>query len=76
MVIWLAKCTLKPGSDLWLDVRNLQLCRAIDWQYVKEQSDIEYIIENYNDKAKYKAKDSSCEKIKRYLIISLEEYNI
>lgn len=33
-------------------------------------------MENYDDKAKYKVENKSYRKIRRYLIIDLEEYNI
>lgn len=35
-----------------------------------------YGIENYHDKAKYKIEDRSYKKLRRYLIIILEECNI
>lgn len=37
---------------------------------------IKYKIKNYNNKAKFKAENEGCKRIKRYLIITLEEYNI
>lgn len=43
---------------------------------IKEISSVGYEIENYDYKAKYKAKDKGCEKIRRHLIVDLEEYNI
>lgn len=47
-------------------------------EYVKEVSIIGYKMENNDDKAKYKCetKDGNYEKIKRHLIVGLEEYNI
>lgn len=40
---------------------------------------VEYRIKNYgnyNNEAKYKAKNGSCEKIRKKLIVDLEKYNI
>lgn len=54
LAVWLDKCTSKLGSDLWLNVKNLHLYRAIDLEYVRKVSNIGYKIENYNDKTKYK----------------------
>lgn len=33
-------------------------------------------MEYYSDETKYEGKDGSCKKIKRYVIVGLEEYNI
>lgn len=38
-------------------MRNLQLCKAKSLEYIKEISGIRYKIKNYNNKAKYKAKN-------------------
>lgn len=66
------------GLVLSLNVKNLQLYRAISLRYIKEVFGIRYKMQNYDNKAKciYEAKDGTCEKIKRYLIVSLGEYNI
>lgn len=63
---------------MWSDVKNLQLCRAIYLEYIREISGIRYRIKNYDNKVKCKckAKDEDYEKIKRHLIIVLEENNI
>lgn len=47
-------------------------------EYVKKILGVKYEIKNYENKAKYKyeAKDKSCEKIRRYLIVGLEKYII
>lgn len=47
----------KPGIDWWLNVKNLQLYRAISLKYVRETSDVEYAIENYDNEVKCKAED-------------------
>lgn len=67
----------KPSSDLWLDIRNLQLCRAVSLKYIKKISSARYGIENYDDKTKYKceSKDRSYKKIKKHMIISLKKHN-
>lgn len=62
--------------DLRLDVRDLWLHRAISPEYVREIFGIGYGIENYNNKTKCETKDKIYEKIRKYLIISLEEYII
>lgn len=54
----------------------MQLYRAVVSEYIKEVFGIRYRIENYIDKPKYKAKDKSCGKIRKHLIINLKEYNI
>lgn len=66
----------KPSLDLWLDVKNLQLYRAISSKYVREVSDVRYGIENNDDKSKCKLEYRSCKQIRRYLIIGLKRYNI
>lgn len=66
----------RPDLDLGLDVRDLRLYRIIGPEYIRGISGIKYVIENYDNKAKYEAKNKSCEKIRRYLIIDFEEYNI
>lgn len=50
--------------------------RIVDSECIKKIFDIGYGIKNYNNKANYKAENIDCEKIKRYLIVDLEEYNI
>lgn len=47
------------GSNLWLEINNLQLYRTINFEYVRKQFDIRYKIKNYHNKATYKAKDKS-----------------
>lgn len=67
---------LRPGSDIWLDIKNIQLSRTWDLEYVREITSMKYSIENYvmtklNTKLKIELW-----KIKKYLIIGLEKYNI
>lgn len=61
---------------MWLDIKNVQLCRALGLEFVKEISRIRYNIENYDNKVKCKAEDRSCGKINKHLIVSPEKYNI
>lgn len=63
-MVWFDWYILRLDSDLWLDIKNIQLCRAEDFNYVREISHIRYKIENYNDKAKCKTKDRSCKRLK------------
>lgn len=67
---------MRLGLDLRLDIKHLQLYSAIGSEYIKQVSDIRYGKENYDDKANGKVKEQSCERTRRYLIISLEDYNI
>lgn len=71
-VVRLDRSMWKFDSDLWLNVKNLHLYRAISLEHDKKILDIRYKIKNYDNKVKYKAKDKSYKKIKRYLIICLE----
>lgn len=52
------------------------MCKAIGLKYQNKVSNIRYGIENYDDKAEFKAKNGSCRRIKRYMIIGLGKYNI
>lgn len=56
----------------------MQLCRTIVLKYINEIFDVNYKIENYDNKAKhkYKVKERSYEKTKKYIITGLEKYNI
>lgn len=54
----------------------MQLYKVIGSKYLKDISDIKYGMGNYNNKAKYNTKNRSFGRIKKHLIISLEEYNI
>lgn len=76
LAVWFNGCILRLSSDLRLDLKNLRLYKIIGLEYVRKISDVGYRIENYNDEAEYKAKDRSCKKIRKYLIISLKKYNI
>lgn len=76
LVIWLDKYILRSGSDLWLDVNNLQLYRIIGLKYVKEITNIRYKIKNYLITRPNERPKINLWKIRRYLIIGLEEYNI
>lgn len=76
LAIWLDKYMSKLGSDLWLDIRNLQLYKAVGLNYVREIFGIKYEIKKYDNKTKCKTKNKSCGRIKRHLIIGLKEYNI
>lgn len=75
MTVWLDGYMSKLDSDLKLDIKNLQLCRIVNSKYIKKISSIGYGMGNYDDKAKYETKDKSYRKVRRYLIIGLEEYN-
>lgn len=57
-------------------MRNLQLCRAVGLEYVREISGVRYGMENYDDKPKCEAEDRVYRKIRRHMIVGLEEYNI
>lgn len=61
-----------------LDVKNLQLCKAVSLKYIRKIFGIGYEMENYDNKAKCKCKieEWSCKKIIRHLIVGLEKYNI
>lgn len=61
---------------LWLDIKNLQLCKTINLDNIREVFDVKYAMEIYDDKPKYKVKDKSCEKITGYLIMGFTKYNI
>lgn len=76
LVVWLDGYILRSGSDIWLHIRDLQLYWAISLKYVKKVSSIRYGIKNYDDKAKCKAKNKSCRRIKTQLIMDLEIYNV
>lgn len=43
---------LRPGLDLWLDIKDLQLYKTISLEYVRDISDIGYKMKNYNNKTK------------------------
>lgn len=64
LTVWYDRHTSRPGLDLWLDERNLQLCRAISLEYIREIFGIRYEMENYDDKNEYKIKDRSCGRLK------------
>lgn len=53
----------KPGFNLWFDVKNLQLYKTENLEYVREISSIRYKIESYDDKAKCEAKDKCCKRL-------------
>lgn len=40
LVVWLDGYILRPGSNLWLDVKDLQLYRIIGLKYMKKISNI------------------------------------
>lgn len=61
---------------MWLGKKNLQLYRALGLEYIRKLFGKRYEINNYNNSTKYKSKDENYEKIRQYLIIGLEEYNI
>lgn len=56
--------TSRLGTNLWLDIRDLQLYKTVSPEYIREVSCIIYKIENYNDKTKYKTKDTNYERLK------------
>lgn len=76
LIVWLDRCISKLGSNLWLGVKNMQLCKVVGSKYIRGVSDKKYKMENYDDKTKCKAKDWSCGKMRKYLIVYLKEYNI
>lgn len=78
MTVWLDGYILRPGLDLRLFIKNLQLYKTVSLEYIKEIFGIRYKITNYDNKPKYKydTKDKICKKIKKHLIIDLKEYNI
>lgn len=59
-----------------LDANNQQLYRVMGKEYVRKIFAVKYKVENYDNKIKYKAKNKSCGKIKKHLIVSLKKYNI
>lgn len=66
----------RSGFYLWWDINNLQIYKLVGSKHIKEVFDIEYIINNYimmrpNIRPKIKLW-----KIRVYLIIDLEKYNI
>lgn len=46
-MIWLNRYTFRLSSDLWLDIKSLQLYKTVFLEYVKKISGIRYGIENY-----------------------------
>lgn len=38
---------LKLGLELWLDAKDLQLCKTIDLKYIKKILGVRYKIKNY-----------------------------
>lgn len=48
---------------MWLDKKNLQLCRAKTSEYIREVFSIRYEIKYYNNKAKHKTKNGRHQKI-------------
>lgn len=67
---------MRLGLDLRLDIKHLQLYSAKGSQYIRHVSGIRYGRENYDNKANGKGKEQSCERTRKYLNISLEDYNI
>lgn len=57
-------------------MKNLQLCRTGGLKYIKKVPDIRYEMKNYNNRAKGKVEDINCAKIRKHLIVGLEEYSI
>lgn len=47
MVVWLDKYMSRSASNLWLDVNNFELYKAIDLKYISDISSVRYEIENY-----------------------------
>lgn len=79
---------LQLGFNLWLDLKNLQLCRAVNLKYKKKVSSIKYRIENYViikpslklKKKNYMMTKSSAKakiklwKIRKYFIIRIKKF--
>lgn len=40
LVVWLEKYMIIPGLDFWLDMKDLQLYKAVDPKYIKDVFDI------------------------------------
>lgn len=71
-------CMSRQDFKPILDIKNLQLYKTVDFEYIKDILSFEYKNVNYSDKTecKYDAKDKSCRKIKKRLILSFDKYNI
>lgn len=76
LVVWLDRYISKLGFDMWLVIKYLQLYKNISSKYVKKVLNIRYRIKENRDDAKYETENRSCKKIRKYLIIGLDKYNI
>lgn len=67
------KCLSRPGFELRLNIRDLQLGKIIGLEYIKKIFDIGYGMKNYVKRSSSTRLKMKLQKIRRYLILGLEK---